>query len=252
MIYFISDVHLGVLPREEDKLREEMVLSFLSQIKNYCSKLFILGDFFDYWFEYKYVVPKHFYRTLAMLGEINLTSDVQYLMGNHDFGHPREKGFFETELGIKVIDKDIERTLYGKKFYLSHGDGKSYNDLGYRIIKKLTRNPTALHLYSYLHPDMGIGLASHSSRKSRGYTDLKNYGSRDGMRDFAERKIKEGADFVVMGHRHRPTYDSIANGHYINLGDWIARPTFGRYDGNRFDLLYADSFIDGRVEYVAI
>lgn len=251
MVYFISDVHLGVLPRAEDRLREDLLLTFLSQIKNYCSQLYILGDFFDYWFEYKEVVPKHFYRSLNMISEVSKVAQVEYLMGNHDFGHARRNGFFETEMGIQVHSGDIERELYGKKFYLSHGDGKSYNDLGYRIIKRITRNPFMLGLYMKLHPDCGIGLASHSSRKSRGYTDSKNFGPRDGMRDFAEKKIASGFDYVVMGHRHRPSFDSIGKGSYINLGDWIARPTFGRFDGNIFELLYVDSFVSGRIEYVA-
>lgn len=247
MIYFVSDIHLGVLPRNLDKEREDLFLTFLSVIKNSCSKLFIVGDFFDYWFEYKYVIPKEFYRTLAALSDMRPNCEIEYLMGNHDFGH-LAGGFFETELGITVSRVDIARTLFDKRFYISHGDGKSYKDTGYKIIKAVTRNRPAQFLYNMLHPTIGIGLASRSSRASRNYTSAKDFGEADGMTDFAERKIREGYDYVIMGHRHRPVYENIGSGYYVNLGDWISRPTFGRFDGKEFELLFADSFINSKIE----
>jgi len=235
MVYFISDIHLGFYKRERDVLRENILLRFLDHISNNCKKLFIVGDLFDYWFEYKYVVPKYYYRTLSKLREMRDNQiEIEYLMGNHDFGH---WDFFEKEIDISIIKHDIEREINGKRFYISHGDGKAYNDAGYRFIKKILRNNLAQRLFYMIHPDIGIGLASTSSKKSRNYTDKKDYTNRDGMRDFAVEKIKEGFDFVIMGHRHLLIDEKIGNGKYINLGEWFAEPHYAAFDGNNIKLL---------------
>lgn len=163
MIYFVSDLHLGVLPRDEDKLREDKFLDFLDMIKADCERLYMVGDIFDYWFDYKTVIPKEFYRTLAKLKELSDAGiRIEYLMGNHDFGH---RDFFSDELGIEVIESDIEREHNGKKFYISHGDGKADNDTGYLILRAILRNKISNKIYRFIHPDLGIGLASGSSKK---------------------------------------------------------------------------------------
>lgn len=234
MIYFFSDVHLGLLPRDEDKKREEKLLNFLDSIKRDCKTLIIVGDLFDYWFEYKTVIPKYFYKTITKLDELKSAGiEIEYLMGNHDFGH---KNFFEKELGIKVHKDDIIREYDGKKFYISHGDGKSHKDTGYKILKKILRAPISIYIFLKLHPDFGIGLASGSSQKSRVYTDKKNYGKTDGMRDFAFSKIDEGYDYVIMGHRHKAEVTKHNNGYYINLGEWIKKPHYGTYINGEFKL----------------
>jgi UDP-2,3-diacylglucosamine hydrolase len=239
MIYFLSDVHLGYYERAKDKDLETRFIKCLQNIKNDCDSLILLGDIFDYWFEYRRVIPAFYYRTLAELADIsNLGIQVEYLMGNHDFGH---RSFFENELGIKIIKEDIERIYNGKRFYLSHGDGKSYNDNGYLMLRKILRNTTCQKLYSMLHPDIGIKLALNSSRTSRQYTGGKKYGETDGMHDFAKQKICEGYDYVIMGHRHiveRTEYNE--NGHkgeYINLGCWLKDAHIGRFDGSNFELI---------------
>lgn len=235
MIYFISDLHLGVLQRKDDKLREDLFLALLDNIMPNCEKLYLIGDIFDYWFDYKTVIPKYFYRTLAKLKEYTDKGiEIEYLMGNHDFGHYR---FFKEELGIMVIDKDIERVHNGKKFYISHGDGKADNDTGYLILRSILRNRVANFVYRIIHPDWGIGLASGSSKKSRSYTDGKSYGENDGMIKFAKRKIDEGFDYVVMGHRHKRIELDYNNGKYFNLGEWIKDPSYGVFDGEAFKLL---------------
>jgi UDP-2,3-diacylglucosamine hydrolase len=234
MIYFFSDVHLGLFPREEDKKREQKLLDFFDRIKVDCTKLIIVGDLFDYWFEYKTVIPKYFFRTITKLFELRKQGiEIEYIMGNHDFGH---KDFFEKELDIKIHKDDIEREFDGKKFYISHGDGKSNKDTGYKILKKILRAPLSLYLFLKLHPDFGIGIASGSSQKSRVYTDKKNYGKTDGMRDFAFKKIEEGFDFVIMGHRHKAEVTNHKNGTYINLGEWINKPHYGTFINGKFKL----------------
>jgi UDP-2,3-diacylglucosamine hydrolase len=127
--------------------------------------------------------------------------------------------------------------LYGKKFYLHHGDGLALHDTGYRILKKVLRNPVSIFLYSLLPPDWTAPIARGSSKKSRAYTAGKEYGEADGMALFAKEKIlKEGYDFVIMGHRHVPQVEAIGGGLYINLGDWISSNTYAEYDGAALEL----------------
>jgi UDP-2,3-diacylglucosamine hydrolase len=241
MIYFVSDVHLGFFERKIDKKKEETFISWLNQIKNNCTVLVLLGDIFDYWFEYKTVIPACFYRTLSMLKDFsNSGIKIEYVMGNHDFGH---NVFFENELEITVIKADAERNYFDKKFYLSHGDGKTNNDTGYLILRKILRNKVCQKLFSLIHPDVGISAALACSRRSRNFTATKNYGNseNDGMLIFAKNKIAEGFDFVVMGHRHlveKKTFQfGEHQGEYINLGEWLENPYYGKFDGNSFELV---------------
>lgn len=236
MVYFISDIHLGLLNRDKDRIREDILINFLEILKKDCKVLYILGDLFDYWFEYKLVVPKYFYRVLSKLKELTDSGVlVEYLMGNHDFGH---LDFFSKELGINVQRSDIEVRINDKLFYLSHGDGKEPKDYGYLFLKKILRNGLANQLYRFIHPDIGIRLARTSSRTSRGYSDKKLSFETDGLEEFAKSKIELGFDYVVMGHRHRLINKPIATGYYINLGDWInGEPHYGFFDGKEFKLI---------------
>lgn len=204
-------------------------------------EIFLVGDIFDYWFEYKEVIPSYFYRTLNKLYEIKERGiKITYIMGNHDFGH---KSFFQDEFDINIERGDIERTINGKKFYISHGDGKSNKDFGYLILKKILRSPISNFLFRLIHPDCGIKLAKGSSSKSRDHTDKKDYGKQDGMRLFAFDKIEQGFDIVVMGHRHKAEKTSHKNGYYINLGEWLKNPTFGIFDGEQFEILEVANFV---------
>lgn len=222
--YFFSDVHLGYGERTADKKREERLIRFLDSIRPTATSLFIVGDLFDYWFEYKTVVPKYHIRTLAAIAEfVDTGCEVHYVIGNHDFGH---RDFFGKEIGVIMHEDDFSITLDGKKFYISHGDGKAANDLGYRMLKKVLRNKINLKLYSMLHPNWGIGVAAWSSRRSRAYTGQKDYGTTDGLIEFAKQKLHEGYNYVVMGHRHKPQEVKEGNGTYINLGDWLAHSTY--------------------------
>lgn len=219
-VLFISDVHLGLGDPAGDRLREKAVLELLKEAKTNTAHLFIVGDLFDYWFDYKHVVPRRFVRTLSMLAELrDVGVPITYLMGNHDFGH---YSYFRDELGIDVERGDVDVTINGKRFYISHGDGKAANDTGYLFLRAVLRSKTAQWLYRCLHPTIGIGLAARTSHGSRAYTDAKDYGS-DGLRDFATRRIEEGYDVVVMGHRHRAVEEHIGTGLYLNLGDWLGQ-----------------------------
>jgi UDP-2,3-diacylglucosamine hydrolase len=260
--YFISDVHLGIRPDpanavykpgakrdNEDIAREQRLLKVLNHIEleaeaGMAKGLFIVGDLFDSWFEYKSVIPRRHIRTLAKLADIAAIIPVEYLMGNHDFGH---QDYFESELGIKVHSGDIERTLLGKKFLIAHGDGKALNDTGYLILRKILRNEALLTIYSWLHPDIGIRLAESVSKGSRGYTDQRDaLQKQDGLRIFAEKAIREQHfDYVIMGHRHLPQLTDITSddrtllGRYVNLGDWIKSYTYGVFDEEGFRIVEA-------------
>lgn len=234
MIYFISDIHLGFKSGSELKKTEDLLFNFFGRITT-GDILVIVGDLFDFWFDYRKVIPKQFYRTLTEIGKlIEKGVEIEYIIGNHDFGHFR---FFKEEFGIEPHEDDIIRNYFGKKFYISHGDGKSNNDMGYKILKKILRNPLNQKLYRFLHPDCGIWLASGSSRKSRHFTDTKDYGTSDGMTEFAFKKIDEGFDYVIMGHRHKLLMLPNSGGFYVNLGEWIKNPHFGQFDGNEFKLV---------------
>lgn len=257
MIYFFSDAHLGLGSREQSREREKYVVRFIQNIVNQkAERLFIVGDLFDYWFEYKQVIPKHFTRVLGSLANaVDSGLQIDYLIGNHDFGH---KDYFEKEIGLRLHHDDISTELYGKKVYISHGDGKAFNDTGYLILKKILRSNSINSIYRMLHPDMGIGLAAYFSRVSRGHTDLKDYSAKqiessknnvskntraegDGLLAFAKNKIEHnGYDLVVMGHNHRAARYDFAKGSYINLGNWIYDRTYLRLSQNVCELLKYD------------
>jgi UDP-2,3-diacylglucosamine hydrolase len=223
--YFISDVHLGLGPREEEKAKENRLLEFLRSALPETDVLFIAGDLFDFWFDYDTVIPRGFHRTLAALqGFTDAGKRIHYLVGNHDCWMGN---FFETEIGVTLHRKPFDTEVQGKRVHVHHGDGLAENDLGYRMIKPLLRNPFAVRLYRWLHPDIGVRIAHRTSLSSRAYTTTKHYGEEQGMIRYAERVIREGADVVVMGHHHRPVSMRLGTGVYVNLGDWITYNTYG-------------------------
>ena len=227
-VYFISDIHLGLGTRDEEREKEQRLLDFLKFILPTTDQLFIVGDLFDFWFEYKTVIPKGFHRTLAALQEFTDRGiPVHYLAGNHDFWMG---DFFRKELGMQLHFDPFEVAVGGSRIYLHHGDGLSESDLGYKIIKPILRHRFNIWLYRWLHPDIGVKLARGSSRTSRGYTTNKHYGEGKGMMEFAARKLSEGIDVVIMGHRHEPLVQKIDHGMYVNLGDWISYNTYGVLD----------------------
>lgn len=232
---FISDVHLGLKSKDEEKQKEELLVKFLRFAKDNCKELFILGDLFDYWFEYKHVYQKGFFKTLTALKEITENGvRINYIIGNHDFMH---RDFFESELGVNLYEEDISTVLNGYKFFLSHGDGLVKNDFGYKILKKILRNKFLQKMYSVIHPDVGIALASRTSKKSRDHTSRKNYGEEDGLFTFAKQKIDDGYDYVMLGHLHKRNFKDYNKGFYINLGSWLDAPCYGIFKDNKFEII---------------
>ncbi|MBX3008548.1 MAG: UDP-2,3-diacylglucosamine diphosphatase [Melioribacteraceae bacterium] len=224
---FISDLHLGLLDEDTERQREKKVVDFLKEAKKVSDELFIIGDLFDYWFEYKRVMQKGFIRTLAALADYaDEGNQIHYFIGNHDFMH---RDFFEKEIGAKLYHDPIDIVLNDKRFFIGHGDGLVKNDYGYIFLKSILRNKFFQKLYSFVHPNLGIRIASSSSKTSRKYTAKKNYGTIDGLLETAKEKIDEGFDYVLLGHSHSRENLNYKNGTYINLGTWLDKPCYGKF-----------------------
>lgn len=232
--YFISDIHLGLSSPEEEKEIERKLVRFLHHAKNTSDELFIIGDLFDYWFEYRHVIQKGFIRTLSKLAEYSDSGKkIHYIIGNHDFLH---RDFFEKEIGTLLYHNAIDLSLNGKKFFMAHGDGMVKNDLGYKILKKILRNRFLQKIYSLVHPDLGIKIASATSKTSRDYTSNKNYGTSDGLFETAKAKIDSGYDYVIFGHSHNRNLEKYKQGTYVNLGSWLDKPCYGKFT-EKFEII---------------
>lgn len=232
---FISDIHLGLQSKDLENRKERLLVKFLNFAQTNCSELFIVGDLFDYWFEYKRVYQKGFFRTLTAIQDLTDHGiKVHYLIGNHDFMH---QNFFKDEIGALMYENPISITLNNKKFFIGHGDGMVKNDLGYKILKVILRNKVIQKFYSWIHPDIGVSIASSTSKSSRGYTSQKDYGEEDGLFEAAKMKIDEGYDYVLLGHLHRRCFLNYKNGVYINLGSWLDAPCYGKFENNKFEIV---------------
>lgn len=232
---FISDIHLGLQSKEIEKQKERLLVNFLNSTALGCKELFIVGDLFDYWFEYKHVYQKGFFRTLTSLQDLTERGvKIHYFIGNHDFMH---RNFFKEEIGALLYENPIEVKLNGRNFYIGHGDGLVKNDFGYLMLKKVLRNKAVQKLYALVHPDWGIGLASLTSKSSRSYTSHKDYGEVDGLYDAAQKQIDNGYDYVIFGHLHKKIYQQYNSGYYINLGSWLDNPCYGIFHQNKFEII---------------
>jgi UDP-2,3-diacylglucosamine hydrolase len=236
-VYFISDIHLGApsLKSDFENRRRIELVKFFDQVEKNGSRMVIVGDLFDFWYEYKYVVPKNFFWLYARLGEmVHHGIAVDYVAGNHDFYLGK---FFSESIGLRIYQDGFSEEIGGKKFLVIHGDGLALRDSGYRMLKRILRNGFVQSAIRWVHPDIGFSMARAFSKKSREYTTSKDFGETDGMLLFAGKKIEEGYDVVVMGHNHVPKFERFGNGLYINLGDWLGNFTYGVFDGNEMQLV---------------
>jgi UDP-2,3-diacylglucosamine hydrolase len=244
-IYFLSDFHLGAPNHEASLVREKRIVKFLDEIKNDAAVIFILGDLFDFWYEYKKVVPKGFVRILGKLAELTDSGIIiHFFVGNHDMWM---SGYFEQELNIRVFYDPEEFEFNGKKFLVGHGDGLGPGDHKYKFMKKVFRNRFSQWLFGMLHPASGIGLADYFSRKSRAATgneDERFLGEEKEWLIVYSRELlqKKHFDFFVFGHRHLPIEFKLNDKSvYINLGDWIKYNSYAEFDGENIQLKYYKS-----------
>ncbi|MUU79199.1 UDP-2,3-diacylglucosamine diphosphatase [Winogradskyella sp. HL2-2] len=239
-VYFSSDNHLGAPTPEASKPREKKFVSWLDEIKDDAAAIFLLGDLFDFWFEYKTVVPKGFTRTLGKLAEITDSGiPVYFFVGNHDLWM---KDYFKTELNIPVFHKPQEFSFNNKSFFIGHGDGLGPKDKGYKRMKKVFTNPFFKWLFRWMHPDIGMKIGQYMSVKNKmisGDDDAKFLGEdNEWLAQYAKRKLQDKhRDYFIFGHRHLPLEIQLnETSKYINLGDWILYYTYGVFDGTTFEL----------------
>lgn len=239
-IYFASDNHLGAPTVKESLVREKKFVNWLDSISQDAEAIFLLGDLFDFWFEYKTVVPKGFTRTLGKLAELTDSGiPIYYFVGNHDLWM---QGYFEQELNIPVYHQPKEFRFNDKTFFIGHGDGLGPGDRGYKRMKKLFTNPVAKWFFRWLHPDLGVRLAQYLSVKNKlisGDEDVTFLGEdKEWLVQYAKHKLQQKhRDYFIFGHRHLPLEIPLGdNSRYINLGDWIHYYTYGVFDGNSMTL----------------
>jgi UDP-2,3-diacylglucosamine hydrolase len=237
-IYFASDFHLGIPDKATSIEREKRLCLWLDEIKKDAAQLYLVGDIFDAWFEYKNVIPKGFTRFLGKLAELTDSGlHIEAFTGNHDLWM---RGYFQEELNIPVHHQAIERTFNGKKFLIAHGDGLGPGDHGYKLLKKVLKSPFSQWLYRRIHPDTGVGVASWLSKKGpkHSYHEDAFHGEKEWLIQFAKQKLQtDSIDYFIFGHRHMAiTYPLNEKSLYVNLGDWISYNSYAVFDGEKLTL----------------
>ena len=240
-IYFASDQHFGAPTAEKSKVREEKFVAWLDLVKKDATCIFLLGDLFDFWFEYNTVVPKGFVRVLGKLAELRDSGiPIHFFVGNHDLWM---RDYFEKELNIPVYHEPKEFTFDNKTFYIGHGDGLGPGDYGYKRMKKVFVNPLCKWLFKWLHPDIGVALAQHLSVKNKlisGDEDVVYRGEKNEWLVLYSKEIlaNKHYNFFVFGHRHLPmTLEIGKDSEYVNTGDWVSYFTYGVFDGEKMEVL---------------
>lgn len=235
-IYFLSDFHLGAPDAAASLQREKKIVRFLDSIKSSAAELFIVGDIFDFWFEYKQVVPKGYVRLFGKLAEISDAGiPIHFFVGNHDMW---VKNYFQQELNMKVYMQPERFEFNGKKFYVGHGDGLGPGDHGYKFLKKIFRNPICQWAFGILPPGVGLGLANYFSRKSReAVKDLDEHflGEENEWLIVYSKEVlhKEAVDYFIFGHRHLALDFKLSDkSRYINLGEWVKTFSYAEFDGS--------------------
>lgn len=236
-------MHFGTPNFEESRKREAHFIDWLNFIKADASELFLVGDVFDFWFDYKTVVPKGFVRLLGKLAELSDSGiKIHYFKGNHDMWLD---GYFEKELNATVHSDNFEFTQNGVHFFVGHGDGKGPQDFKYKFLKKVFRNKLFIWLFKWIHPDIGMAFAQYSSRSSRyatGEAKLETFHGNENewLVSYCKRKLEEKhRDYFIFGHRHLALDINLnEKSKYINLGDWLNYKSYAVFDGKEVQLKY--------------
>ena len=246
-IYFASDFHLGAGAYDAHQEREKRIVRWLDTIKADAAELYLVGDVFDFWFEYSAAVPKGNLRFLGKLAELaDLGIKLTFFKGNHDMWM---FGYLEKELGATIISNELVIERSGKKFYIHHGDGLGPGDRKYKFLKRFFRSPLCQWLFERVHPNLGIGIATKWSRRSRHVNSTKEVrvSSQQEWLITYSRELLETThyDYLVFGHRHVPMDVKLSDtSHYINLGEWIYANTYAVFDGVNMQLKAFEADID--------
>lgn len=244
-IYFVSDSHLGVPDRESSLTREKLLVKWLDEVSADASEIFLLGDIFDFWFEYRTVVPKGFVRLLGKLAELaDRGIRLHFFTGNHDIW---VFDYLEKEVGMEIHRGPVERNVDGKRLYIGHGDGLGPGDRGYKFLKSIFTCRLCQRIFSFIHPGTGIRLALFLSRRSRvanGSSDEQYLGDERELLVAHCREVLKSrkVDYFVFGHRHLPLDMEIAPGcRYFNTGDWVTHFSFAVFENGIMTLKYYQS-----------
>ena len=240
-IFFASDFHLGVPTLEMSLEREKRICRWLDHIKAEASEIYLVGDIFDFWYEYKYTIPKGTIRLLGKIAEITDAGiPVHFFVGNHDLWM---KDYFVKELNVTVHHQPITQVYNGKTFYIGHGDGLGPGDYSYKFLRKIFASRVSQWLFSRIHPNLAFYIANRSSKRSRiitGDSDEKFLGQENEWLFLYSREYLKNnkVDYFVFGHRHLPLDLNVdGKARYINLGEWINYNTYGVFDGEEMSLL---------------
>ncbi len=243
-IYFASDFHLGVPTHVLSREREDRIVRWLDQVKKDAAEIYLIGDIFDFWFEYKKVIPKGFIRLQGKIAEISDSGTPIYLFtGNHDMWM---FDYFEKEIGLKIFRESIEREYNGKKFFIGHGDGLGPGDYQYKLLKRFFASRFCQWLFARLHPNFAMWIADNWSRSSRAANDKKEVflgEEKEWLAIYCKEVLQnKHYDYFIFGHRHLPLDIKLSEqSRYINLGDWIHYNSYAVFDGEDLHLKYWES-----------
>ncbi len=240
-VFFASDFHLGAPTPKESLLREKKIVRWLNEISHEAAAVFLVGDIFDFWFEYDKVIPKGFMRFLSKITEMREQNiPIFFFTGNHDLWM---KDYFSKELDIPVYTNPLEMEINHKRFLVGHGDGLGPGDDTYKLLKKIFTNRCCQWLFKWIHPDVGIRLAQKWSKNSRISNQKKNEDEFKGEENewlylyCREIESRMHFDYYIFGHRHLPLELEINGGStYFNLGEWVSQFRYGEFDGEAFSL----------------
>jgi len=241
-IYFASDFHLGSPNHAESRIREDRIVRWLTSIEDTCSELFLMGDIFDFWFEYRKVIPKGYIRLQGKLANMSDAGiKIYFFKGNHDMW---VEDYFTKEMGIQIVSDELVINRGGKSFYLHHGDGLGPGDANYRILRKVFRNPVCRWLFSILPPVIGLGIATGWSKESRivntRVEEVFLGEDKEWLAVYSREVLeKHHYDYFIYGHRHLPMIIELGNNsQYYNIGEWFGFNSYAVFDGEQLRLEY--------------
>jgi UDP-2,3-diacylglucosamine hydrolase len=240
-LYFASDFHLGAVSYASSREREDRIVRWLDTIKDDAAELFLMGDTFDFWFEYNTVIPKGYIRFLGKLAQLaDAGTKLYFFKGNHDMWM---FDYFKNELNATIITNELEIERGGKKFFLHHGDGLGPGDTTYKLLKKIFRSSVCQWLFARIHPNLGVGIANRWSRHSRiegGRTEHLRTHQHEWLITYSKELLKTTQyNYLIFGHRHLPLDVKLSdNSRYINLGEWVNYNTYAVFDGEKLEFKY--------------